>query len=139
MAAVKEEKAMPAKIRGLDISELSTEKNEQLKLEKRLRFIKLNKLTLLGIVFYLLFFGSLSFILKPAQNFLTSGGYCIQLIICALLIKALYTTGNFIQSKLPLLQNQALFNMLQIYAFINIIVAFIILNNLNFSIFKIAG
>lgn len=133
MAAVKEEKAMPVKIRGLEISELSTEKNEQLKLERRLKFVKLNKVTLAGIVFYLFFFGSLSFILKPFHKLLSSGGYAIQLIVCALVIKALYTAGTYLQNKLPLLQNQALFNMLKIYALINIIVAFIILNNLTLS------
>ena len=139
MAAVKEEKAMPVKIRGLEISELSTEKTERLKQEKRLKFIKLNKLTLAGIVLYLLFFGSLSFILKPAKEFLTSGGYALQLIMMALLVKVLYTAGNRLQATLPLLKNQSLLNMLKIYALINIIVAFIIINNLGFEIFRPAG
>ena len=104
-----------------------------------MKFIKLNKLTLAGIVLYLLFFGSLSFILKPAKEFLTSGGYALQLIMMALLVKVLYTAGNRLQATLPLLKNQSLLNMLKIYAFINIVVAFIILNNLNFAVFKIAG
>ena len=109
------------------------------KQEKRLKFIKLNKLTLAGIVLYLLFFGSLSFILKPAKEFLTSGGYALQLIMMALLVKVLYTAGNRLQATLPLLKNQSLLNMLKIYALINIIVAFIIINNLGFEIFRPAG
>ncbi len=139
MDAVKEEKAMPVKIRGMEISELSTEKNEQLKQEKHLKFIKLNKLTLAGIIIYLFFFGSLSFILKPLQPILTSGGYALQLLLMALVIKALYVIGNRLQTRLPLLKYQPLLNMLEIYAVINIVVAFIILNNFGFAVFKIAG
>lgn len=138
MAVVKEEKQMPVKIRGLEISELSKEKNDQHKKEKHLKFIKLNKIAGVGIGVYLLFWGALSWLLEPFKLIITSLGYAVQILAAVVLVFGIYKGGDYLQKKLPLLQNQALLNMLKIYALVNILVAFVILNDISSSLFKLA-
>ncbi len=134
---VKTESQMPTKIRGLEISELSDEKNKELRKQKHQQFIKLNKLTLLGIIIYFIFFSSLYFLLKPYKEFITSGGYFIQLLIIAFIIRAIYKISEFLPKKLPLLNNDIIINMLKIYAIVNILVSFIILNDIGLSFFQL--
>lgn len=138
LAVVKQEKAMPVKIRGMELADLSQEKNEQLKKAKQLKFAKLNKLTVVGIAAYLGLFGSISYLLQPLKPYLSSGGYALQLLLAVLLIRGLYMLSNHLQQKLPLLHNHALLNMLKIYAIINISVALILLNDLTAAQFSLA-
>jgi len=135
MSAVREEKEMPVKIRGMSLSELSNEKNEQIKKEKQLAFIRLNKLTAAGIAAYLVFWGCLSFILEPFAASLTAYGFALQILVSALIIRGLYALAAYAAAKLPLLKNPAILNMLKIYAVINIIITLILLNNLSLSTF----
>lgn len=139
MAAVKEEKEMPDKIRGMEITELSIESNERLKKEKRLEFIKLNKLTLAGIIIYLLFFSLISIILSPLQNLLQEAGYFAQLLAIAVLVRLIYKTGDLLATKLPLLRNENLVNMLKVYALINLFIAFLVLNGFDAQFFARAN
>lgn len=139
MAAVKEEKEMPDKIRGMEITELSIESNERLKKEKRLEFIKLNKLTLAGIIIYLLFFSLISIILSPLQNLLQEAGYFAQLLAIAVLVRLIYKTSDLLATKLPLLRNENLVNMLKVYALINLFIAFLVLNGFDAQFFARAN
>ncbi len=134
---VKDESQKPIKIRGMDISELSDEKNKELKKQKHREFIKLNKITLLGIVAYFIFFGAISFILKPYQELIASRGYFLQLLIIAIITRLIYKLTEVLPQKLPLLKNDILINMLRIYAPINLLVCFIILNDFDFAIFAL--
>jgi hypothetical protein len=134
---VKDESQKPIKIRGMDISELSDEKNKELKKQKHREFIKLNKITLLGIVAYFIFFGAISFILKPYQELIASRGYFLQLLIIAIITRLIYKLTEVLQQKLPLLKNDILINMLRIYAPFNLLVCFIILNDFDFAIFAL--
>ena len=134
----KDKSQMPVKIRGVEISELSTEKNNLLKIQKQKEFIKLNKIALTFVGFYLLFFGALSFILKPFKDTIISHGYFIQLLLIAILIKGTYFVLNKISKKLPLLKSSVWLNMLKFYALITILVSFIILNNLSVNFLSIA-
>lgn len=138
MAAVKEEKEMPAKIRGLEISELSAEENERQKRAKQLEFIKLNKIAIVGIIAYLVFWGTLSFMLEPVKTTLASRGYALQILGIVLIARFIWLVGEYLKNKLPLLQNVSLLNMLKIYALINLIIAFILINNLRPDIFMLA-
>lgn len=135
MAAVKEEKEMPDKIRGMEIGELSSESNERLKKEKHLEFVKLNKMTLVGILAYLLFFSLISLILSPLSNTLRTLGYFGQLLIIALVARGIYLLGDYLSPKLPLLRNNDLVNMLKVYALINLLIAYFILNDFNTDFF----
>lgn len=130
IAAVKEEKSTPDKIRGMEISDLSPEHNERLRKEKQLEFIKLNKITLAGIILYLIFFTTLSITLAPLADSLHKLGYFGQLLLICLSIRGLYAASDKLSARLPLLKNPNLTNMLKIYAIINIGIAFWILNGL---------
>lgn len=135
---VKDESQMPIKIRGMEISELSNEKNKELKKQKHQEFIKLNKITLLGIFAYLAFFSSLFYILKPYKDIICSNGYFLQLLIIAILIRSIYKITDLLSKKLPLLNNDIIINMLRIYALANMLITFIILNNISLSIFTLS-
>ena len=126
----KDKSQMPAKIRGLDISELSSEKNNMLKIKKQKEFIKLNKIALAFIFFYFLLFGMLSYFLTPFKETITSYGYFAQLLVVAFLTKATFFIVDKTAPKLPLLKNQIWINMLKFYGIITILVAFIIINDL---------
>ena len=134
---VKDESQKPLTIRGLEISELSDEKNKEIKIQKHKEFIKINKLTLIGIVLYLVFFALLSVILKPYSAVLTSYGYFPQLLFVAVFMRVIYKLADVLPQKLPLLKNDILLSMLKIYALINVLVTFIILNGLSFSVFSL--
>jgi len=134
---IKDESQKPIKIRGLEISELSDEKNKEIKKQKHLKFIKLNKIALMGIVFYFVFFAALTFILKPYQDVITSKGLFLQLLLIAVFVRLLYKLLKILPQKLPLLKNDILLNMLKIYALINILISFVILNDLSFSILSL--
>ncbi len=134
---VKDESQMPVKIRGLALSELSNEKNKELKKQKHREFIKLNKIALVIIILYLVFFGALSLILNPVKDIITANGYFLQLLFIALLMRLIYIAADYLPQKLPLLNNDILINMLKIYALINFLVTFIIFNNLSLSFFSL--
>ena len=137
---LKEEKnksQMPVKIRGLEISELSDEKNKELKKQKHREFIKINKLTLLGIGLYFVFFSSLYFILRPFKDVITSCGHFVQLFAITGIGFGIYSAGNFLSQKLPLLKNDVLVNMLRVYAFINLLFAYLLLNGISLSFFAL--
>lgn len=137
MAALKEEKESPAKVRGMELKEISNEENQRQKLQKQQTFVKLHKIALIGIVFYLFFWSSISFMLMPFQKTLTAGGISVQLMVLLVLSYGIYAIGAYLQKKLPLLKNQALLNMLEIYALINLFAAFILLNGLSLKSFEL--
>lgn len=133
MADVEAEKKMPDTVRGVEIKDLSPEKNERLKQEKKKEVVRLNKLTLVGMIAYFGFFGSLSVLCRPIKESLTRIGICAQLLLIALLVRGLYALLDRAAQKLPLLQNPALLNMLKIYAALTILLAFIIINDIGLS------
>lgn len=135
MALVRQEKEMPDKIRGMEVTELSPESNERMRRQKQLEFIRLNKITLFGIIVYFLLFGMLSFILKPLQPLLQSMGYFGQLLCIVLIIRGLYLSGDKLSTKLPLLKYPFLLNMLKIYAVLTLLIAYLILNNIDAAFF----
>ncbi len=137
MNAVKKQKEAPQTIRGVEISELTTEKNLASKLKKRREFVRLNKLALGIIIFHFVFWASLPLLLYPIKDILTSQGYFLQMFVCAVVLKVVYVFLNWMQAKLPLLQNVVLLNMLKIYAFINVIMSFFVINGLGLSLFQI--
>lgn len=137
IAAVKEEKESPAKVRGMALKDISNEENRRQRLQKQRQFIMLHKIAFVGIMFYLAFWGSISFMLMPFQKILTAGGISVQLLVLLILSSGVYAIGSKLQEKLPLLKHQGLLRMLEIYALINLIAMFILLNNLSIKSFEL--
>ena len=134
--AIKAQKDAPQKIRGFEVSSLTTEKAEALKKEKRREFIRLNKVALLFVFAHLIFWTGLPVWLYRFKSILTSKGYFVQMLAIALVMKSVFGILDWAQKKFPLLQNQALINMLKIYAFINSVVGFLIYNHIGTDFFK---
>lgn len=138
LAAVKEENESPAKVRGMPITEINNEKNQELRRQKQREFIKLHKIALAFVALYFVFWGCLSFMLLPFKNILTSGGWSVQILAMFLVAQGLQGVLSFAQKKLPLLQNQALMNMLLIYAYVNLGLSFVLLNQIGQILFSVA-
>lgn len=139
MALLKEEKQTPAKIRGLEISELSSEKNAEIKKEKHKEFIRLNKISLAGIVLYIVFWTFLVYFLLPYKSTIETIGLMPQILCITLILRGLFLSGNFAQKHLPLLKNDAVVCMLEVYAAINLFIAFALINDMHLSFFALAG
>lgn len=137
LSEIKKEKESPQKIRGMEISELTTEKTLEHKKEQQKKFIKLNKLALLFIAFQFIFFVSLPFILYPFRETLSQYGYFIQVFFFLLILRVFHLLLKKAENKLPLLKNIILINMLHFYAIINIIICFFVINQLGISVFQI--
>ena len=132
---VKAEKEAPQKIRGLEISELLNEKNTERKIQKHKQFVLLNKVALLFLVVYFVFWSCFLLMLYPLKEYITSKGYFLQILIGLFVLRFLFVGLNRLYEKLPLLKNMVLINMLKIYALMNTILAFFVLNGLDFSLF----
>ncbi len=138
IAAVKEEKAMPVKIRGMELSELSQETNDRLKREQEQKQVRINKIAIVGIAAYLLFFAVLSFILRPLQSIITAGGYGAQILFMVLIIKGLFMAADYGKKHVTFLQNEDLLNMLKFYAIITMGASFFLLNDISLIDFMLA-
>lgn len=137
MSAVKEEKAAPQKIRGMELDELTAEKAAAMKRRKRREFVRLNKLALFFILAYLVLLGGMPIYLYRFKEIITSRGYFLQILVICLLLKLLFEGLDKIQKYLPLMKNQLLINMLKIYSLINIVIGFLMMNNIGLSFFGI--
>ena len=127
---VKKQKETPLKLRGMEVSEISVEKMNREKAEKISEDAKIRRWTLTGVGVYLLFFGLLFKILAPATEFLQKIGLGIQAVIVTFIMLGINTFIRKYREKLPLLQNRALAQMLQVYALICIIIVLVTLNDI---------
>lgn len=138
VAAIKQEKAMPAKIRGIEVSELSTEANEKIKKENEEKLLRLTKIVWAAVIAYLVFFSLISFMLAPLKPLLVKCGYAVQLLMIVILLKELFVLIDYVRVKQSVLKNTAWFNMLKIYALINMLVSFLLLNDFSFAMLALA-
>jgi len=135
---VKKQAETPQMLRGMEISTLSVEHAEKDKAEKLLQNHKLNRIAAAGIAVYLMFFAFLYPLLAPFKDTITNLGLGLQAIIATLLMLATDCCLTVLRKKFPLLQNKAILQMLQVYAFICILIVMTSLNPVPESIFKLA-
>ena len=128
MNDIKKQKETPQKVRGMDIREISVEQMQKNKREKILEEDKIKKITLGGLLAYMLFFTFLSQILMPFADKIRSFGLGIQAILITLFMVGINFVLKKYQNKYPLLQNKALSQMLKAYALFCMIIAFVFLN-----------
>ena len=91
-----------------------------------------------GIAVYLLFFALLYPMLEPVEKNIRAMGLGIQAIVTTFLMLGINSALHLLGPKFPLLQNKALTQMLQVYAFICILIVLVSLNNLPEGIFSLA-
>lgn len=137
LTKVKQEAAEPVKIRGMELSEISTEQYKKEKEEKRIESQKLKYFSLAGAALYFIFFGTLPLILHSAKDRLLTHGIGIQVMALLALMCVLNQALKYLEKKIPYLQNRAVLNMLLVYAVICLIIGFVSLNHLPPEIFAL--
>ena len=125
-------------VRGLDIDKLSQEIPIENKTEKaHIKHLQDSFFYLFSGA-YFLFFTFLYKMVSPLRNFLLEYGIFAQLFLIVLLVSSI----NFVLAKIASHQTTSkqhnILSMLQIYAYICIIIAYITINGLPFDLFKLA-
>ena len=138
LSDVKKQAQTPQMVRGMEISSLSLEHLQKDKAEKMLLNLKLNRIAVGGILVYLVFFALLYPLLAPAEKNIQAMGLGFQAIITTFFMLGINSGLHLLEPKLPLLQNKALTQMLQVYAFICILIVLVSLNNLPEGILSLA-
>ena len=135
---IKQQKAVPEKIRGIEISQLSTEKVQEEKERKLNEMIRMQRFFVAGLIAYILFFAFLPKIISPIKEFVEniSLGFQGLFVVCCLI--GLKKLLHRISRRIDLLRNKVLADTLLVYAFIWMIVALVFLNDLPKDIFALA-
>ena len=137
LSKVKQESQEPQKVRGLELSELSSEEVAKQKAELAHENKRLQIWTIVSLGLYFLFFGGLYYLLQPFKSNITASGFGIQLLGILFVIYFLYMLLNKVSTYIPLLKNRGLFNMLLIYAIFCLMIVLISLNHLSFDLFSL--
>ena len=134
----KKQQNKPQIIRGVDVSKISTEKILEEKKIKENKTTKLQYIYYTFIFTYLIFFAVLYKLILPIKEFCKNIGLSAQIILIIICINAINAFLKILRKYIPKLTNQNMINMLQIYAIICLIITFIFINNLSFSLFSLA-
>lgn len=125
-------------LRGMEISSISVENLNKNKAEKINEEAKIQKITLAIVATYMLFFGSLYMLFDPIKDFIIGLGLGIQAIIVTLVMLGINRFLRRYSSKFPMFQSKAFTQMLQVYAFICILIALIFINEIPGGLFDLA-
>ncbi len=135
---IQKQKSDPEKIRGIEISRLSTEKVREEKEQKQAYNIKIQRIFygLCGI--YLLFFAFLFKMLTPLQALLQKIGLGIQFLSMILILIGINRLFKKYAHLFPSLKNKILSDTLLVYAFIWILISIVLVNDLPRNLFELA-
>ena len=135
---IKKQKTDPAKIRGIEIDRLSTEKVREEKAKKEAYDIKMQRIFYGICVFYLIFFAFLSKILMPLQSIIQTIGLGAQFLAMIGLLVGLNRLFKKYSGIFTLLKNKIISDMLQVYAFIWLLISIVLINDLPRNLFELA-
>ena len=133
---VKQESQEPQKIRGMEISEISSQEVARQKAELEQEDKKLQIWTACGIITYFLFFGGLYYLLLPFKENIIALGYGIQALLISLSAWGINKL-SFMRDNNPYMRHRGLLNMLLAYSVFCLIIIFVSLNHLDLSIFTL--
>jgi hypothetical protein len=137
LTKIKQESTEPQKVRGLELSALSSEEVAKQKAEQALENQKLKVWTAVFFVFYFLFLGGFYYLLQPVEKAITSQGIGLQTLAILFLTYFIHLGLTKLSSLIPALKNRGIFNMLLIYAIFCLVIIFISLNHIPFSLFAL--
>ena len=129
----------PKTVRGLEIDKMSPEQMEQEKIMERRRVIRANHITAAATVVYLLFFGMVHFMAAPFAEALKTAGIGVQAIGITLIMASIHRLFQKLRPKVPLFRYEMLPLLLEVYAFICLLVALIAVNRLPLEILMLAS
>lgn len=127
---VKKQRETPQMIRGMEVSSLSVESIQKNKKEKKIEDTKLQNISFGIIVVYMLFFTFLFKLLSEIEVSIRAAGIGMQAIVTTFVMLGINQLFHKYGEKLPLFQNKALTQMLQVYALICIIIAIVSINDI---------
>ncbi len=130
MSDIRRQRQTPQMLRGMEISSISVENLNRNKAEKHHEEVKIKRISIALIVLFLGFFGGLFKILAPCTEAMRDAGLGIQAIIVTFVMLGINKVLRKSAEVSPLLQNRAVTQMLQVYAFICILIALVSLNDI---------
>lgn len=135
---IQKQKNDPEKIRGIEISRLSTEKVREEKQQKQAYDIKMQRIFYGLCIGYLLFFAFLSKLLMPFQSALQDIGLGIQFLVMIGSLTGLNILFKKYAHLFAPLKNKIISDMLQVYAFIWMLISIVLVNDLPRNLFELA-
>ena len=138
MENLKKQQKEPETVRGMEIKKLATENLRRKKLEKehldKFKYYVLNLLVVIFLLFFTFLYKIASFFKDGLQN----AGVFAQLTLIFLGVlgvnKLLSMVSPLVSDKL----HRSLLSMIQIYAYISFLIAFLVVNGLPFDWFKLS-
>ena len=128
----------PKPVRGLEIENMTPEKMEAEKQLRHQKLIRANHITAAAVAVYLVFFGMLHFMFAPLAETLTKAGIGLQMIGIILIMSGIHKIFKKIRPKVPLFRYDLLPLLLEVYAFICMLVTLIAVNRLPLEILALA-
>ena len=138
LSVIKKQKSDPEKIRGIEVSRLSTEKVREEKEQQHANDVKMQRIFYGAGIFYLLFFALFYKMLLPLKPLLQKAGLGLQfLFIIGVLTgisSLLKKSGNLFKP----LKNKIISDMLLVYALIWMLITLVLVNDLPRNLFELA-
>lgn len=137
ISTIKKQQEAPQTLRGVEISELSTENVQKSKEERLSKDIKLQNFAIAGIVLYMLFFTFLYKIIDLLSLGSDKFGIGLQAAAITSIMIIINNLIEKLKQHIPLFESKSLTQMLQVYAFICMLIAIVSANNIPIEIFDI--
>lgn len=138
MNDIKKQKETPETVRGLKVESLKLENLQKNKQEKLAFDNKMQIISGISLVVYMLFFAFLYKLLLPISDKILSFGIGIQAIVVTLTMLGINTLFKKYYDILPILKSRTLTQMLQVYALICIIIALVSINDIPRNLLNLA-
>ncbi|MBE6454129.1 MAG: hypothetical protein E7017_04505 [Alphaproteobacteria bacterium] len=138
LSDIKKHKNDPEKIRGIEISRLSPEKVKEEKEQKYAYNVKMQRIFVVCLVLYLSGLAFLYKALLPIKEHFVSAGLGIQFLVMIFLLIMINKMFKKYSDIFPPLKNKVIKEMLQVYAFIWMLIALVLINDLPKNLFELA-
>ena len=135
---IKQQKQEPEKIRGFEISQLSSEKIEEEKIKKHNQNVKMQRVFALGVFIYLSFFALLFNILLPVKDFIKNISLGFQGVLVVFILIGVSKFLKICANKFEYLKNRIMRETLLVYAVIWMIIIVVLLNEFPKELFLLA-
>lgn len=138
LTEIKKQKNNPEKIRGIEVSRLSTEKVREEKLLQQALDIKTQRIFYAACGIYLIFFAFFYKLLMPLKPVLEQLGLGLQMLIMTGSLIGIHQGFKSLSRRFKPLKNKVLSDMLLVYAFIWVIITLVLTNDLPRNLFELA-
>lgn len=139
LSVIKQQKQVPEKIRGIEISQLSTEKVKEEKIKQHNKNVKMQRIFICGVMIYLMFFVLLFKALIPVKDFIKNVSLGFQGLFVIVMIMGINKLLKACSHKFEYLNNRVLRETLLVYAFIWMVIITVLLNDIPRDLFFLAN